>query len=200
MKNSQVSGRIKYIYSNYYLDRAEEKFSHIIKHIDQFADQCGLSDDYSLFCSDATIKALVDSYFLDVIRYKEYHFNPVGSDRYTSSNSDVWCDAVHNKKISKSKVASYTAKWLLRYSPVLVFTDSEDRYEISSEDKKRILSINAVFCLDHIRKILSTEGRCPKLLNDDSIISEMIYSFRFRNFDERHFFTILNLIGTSMDQ
>jgi hypothetical protein len=199
MKNSQISGRIKNIYSRYYQARAQDKFSYIIKHIDQFADSYELNDTYCLSFLDITIKALVESYFLDVIRYKEYHFSPAGFPEYTG-DSDSWCESIHNKKISESKVAAYTAKWLLKYSPLVVLPDSEDRYTISPEDLKKILSINAVFCLDHIRKILSGKGKCPKLLSDESIISELIYTFRFRNFDERHFFSILRLMGTALDE
>jgi hypothetical protein len=195
MKSSQISGRIKYIYSSYYFNRAEEKFNHIIVHINQFAAKCGLSDDYCLSFLDITIRALVESYYLDVIRYKEYHFNPAGSAEYGSSQ-DTWCESVHNKKISKSKAAAYTAKWLLKYSPITILPDSVSRDEISPEDLKRILSINAVFCLDHIRKILTTEQGYPNSLNDDRVISDLIYTFRFRNFDERHFFMIFDLMDT----
>jgi hypothetical protein len=197
-ENSPISYRIKHIYDNYYGRRAIEKFSHICRQCDEFCNGLDFDDKFQAYYADFTIRAMVESYYLDVIRYKEYHFNPSGREEYNPGEPRDWIEAVHHKKISKNKVAAYSAKWLLHYSPITIIPDED--HEVLANEQQKILNVNAMFCIVTIRNILAGESSTiSEHFMKEEIIADMVYHFRFRTFDERHFFMVLDPFREMMD-
>lgn len=187
-----VSSRILKIVNDFYLERAIEKFSALEASMDFFVDSYGFNENFELCLDPYKTKSLTESYFFDVVKYKDYHFNP--KDENLNPFDLDFTKAVHKKKISQNKAASLTAKWILKYMPIQIFADCE--YELSQNESKLISSINAWFAL---HEALSIMGKDLSTL-DPKLEEELIYHFMYRQFDERHFFTILGSInGTFSD-
>ncbi|WP_299212204.1 hypothetical protein [uncultured Tateyamaria sp.] len=158
----------------------------------------------------AALSEAVRSYFLDTIRYKDYHFDPDEASeglepvlaKYEVQDlkalpplSPEWTHILHSTvNINGSKAAAYMVKWILRYKPISVFSQAE---EIEDKPQSTIIAnINEIYALN-----------CAFIeLGIDSIevpqkkLDELIYCFRFRPFDEASYFMILTedyLLGQS---
>lgn len=142
---------------------------------------------------------IIRSYFIDVIRYKEYHFSaddktdPVtGKAIQIDPFSERWIDEVHEKLINESKVAAYTAKWILAYKPLTIISDAsldlngaENPQHIQT---KLYANINEVYALNCALSVLKVDyDDVP-----ENRIDELIYNFRFRKFEEGLYFMILS--------
>jgi len=128
------------------------------------------------------IIALVDSYFLDVIRFKEYHFNPKNHSEL-DVNSTAWLEAVHvEKNINPAKIASFTAKWLLNYKPIILEPIGDEN--LSLEDIELINSAPAILALNFSLYLISLSQQAI----NERLAKAIIYHFRYRTFDERAFF------------
>lgn len=186
-----LSNRIEYIYENYYTERAIEKYVYLTEEIHCFVDELGFSNDFTYYLEDFKVNALVNSYYLDVIRYKEYHFNPKkddGSILEIDVTSEEWIKQVHSKYIHPNKVAALTTKWLLRYSPFQIHNMDDEKYKPTQDEEALILQANALFCINHLSRILNIAVKDIPL----GIIKDLKYHFQYRNLDERHFFLILD--------
>jgi hypothetical protein len=178
-----ISRRIISIFEKHYMERAEDR----IVVVTLFAHAFLASLDYDVegyYFDDAKVIKAVESYFLDVIKYKEYHFDgPANTDVF----SDVWTEYVHvEKKINDSKVAAFSAKWLLKASPIYVV------------QKKGIVIADDLFC--HINELFVLNCVLYALLQDDyNLVDEdeykkLFYDFKYRNLDERAYFSRFELI------
>jgi hypothetical protein len=180
-----ISERISYIFSKFYFERAEKRFIHLLKFAHHFMKQFN-TDGYGYYVDEARLSKCVDSYFLDVIRYKEYHFT---SDGQAEINSEAWYDVIHRqKKINDSKVAALTAKWLLKSCPIALIKTSADCKSILSDE------------LCHINQLWALNCALYALLKDDfkylnkSDFEDLFYDFKYRVFDERAYFSRFELI------
>lgn len=215
-----VSGRILAIYERFYSAREEDRFVSLIKIFEDLSSIIEESDlGVGLEMDYLCLGEIIRSYFLDTIRYKEYHFDPknpvdfsIDEDAKKAANllqkfgveqiqdldqlSAEWTQLVHDCiRTHKSKVAAYTVKWILRYKPISVFDVSNSG---TTDDKERPLpdipilspllaNINEEFAYLCALTALGIDGRrIPKEKQD-----ELIYCFRFRNFDEASYFMIL---------
>jgi hypothetical protein len=201
-----VSKRVAAIYEKFYREREEIRAQNLYLLFDEMAKAVeAAGHDYRLHIDFMRLGELVRSYFLDVIRYKEYHFDP---DRNSSEFSSVakslgieseealtgidplsseWTELVHSTaNINRSKVASYTAKWILAYKPVSLLNVGS---EITPLPGSIFLSsINEYYALNCALFALEI----PAASVQDSKIDEIIYSFRFRKYDEAAYFMILS--------
>lgn len=179
-----VSSRARYIFKHFYSEKARRRFDELVQFSTKFLQ--GLPFKCSVYRQVDRVKmsALVESYFLDVIRFKEYHFNPKNG-----SGSDIlshqWLASVHQEKnINPAKVAAFTAKWLLSYKPIIIIPENDD--DLGNEDRELINSAAAqlalIFSLSLISISVDVVG---KRLSD-----RLMYHFRFRPYDERSFFII----------
>ena len=190
--STQISLRIKHIYHRFYADRAEDKFVHMCGFINEYLNNYTiLNDDFSSFYSQKTIGALVDSYYLDVIRYKEYHFNPKGNTEFdfAKDGGDArWAESVHSKYISHNKVIAFTAKWFMKYKPVTI-THPKSK-DPTSEEFSHMDGLNSNICIALVRDMVRTAGCSEDQFNDMKLMSDLAYHLRYRSYDERHFFMI----------
>lgn len=200
--SNSVSRRTAAIYSRYYEDREAQRAENLYLLFVDFANAVESAGEVvSLQMDYARLGELVRSYFLDVIRYKEYHFGPdpkhedydelksklrIASLDDLDPLSEKWTELVHTTaNINQSKVAAYTVKWILTYKPISVVSSQASMepaklsYLISSINEFYALSC-ALYALE-----LRADAISPRKLD------ELIYSFRFRKYDEAAFFMIL---------
>ena len=89
-----VSRRVRWIFDNLYADRAKERSYHLTSYAHSFLETLDFDVD-GYHVDEGRIIRAVDSYFLDVIRYKEYHFDGASS---LNIFSEEWARSVHHSK------------------------------------------------------------------------------------------------------
>ena len=213
MALGSVSKRIKAIYQRYYEDREEQRFVNLYAVFDRIAALVDASEIGARLEIDyLSLAEIVRSYFLDTIRYKEYHFDPKadaenfiavleglggGGLEEIDPLSPQWTELVHRSaNINSSKVAAYTVKWILRYKPIAVISDGSnglidpnaDLYPSAGKGSFLLSNINEHFALQSAFLALGVDA--AKVPADR--IRELIYCFRFRSFDESAYFMILS--------
>lgn len=205
-----VSERTEQIYLRHYSDREQKRFANLYTVFDRLAILVDGAQVGARIAIDVDVLGeVVRSYFLDVIRYKEYHFDPdpdaikksdegyyvwgqAENSEFIDPLSEKWTELVHRGvNINGNKVAAYTAKWILKFKPISVLTNSEaDVNNIKSiPNQSHILNfINEYYALYCVLAALEIDAK----LIDPRKIEELIYTFRFRNFEEKSFFMILS--------
>lgn len=213
-----VSRRTKVIYDRFYADREAQRFSTLYQVYEKLASYVEASNlgariEIDYLC----LGEIVRSYFLDTIRYKEYHFDPknvedIDDKKLSTEVADAlkefgvssldqldplsaeWTELVHRSvNINASKVAAYTAKWILKYKPISVLRVLSDTNHIPSKPQTVrphpfLTNINEEFALHCALLVLGVKAeQVPQ-----KKIDELIYCFRFRDFDELSYFMILS--------
>jgi hypothetical protein len=210
-----VSKRSKAIYERFYRDREAQRFANLYQVFDTLAAYIDASHlGVKLEIDYLRLAEAIRSYFFDVIRYKEYHFDPkiekapveikemmVNGDAFNIANMDPlsadWARLVHTTvNINSSKVAAYTVKWILKNKPVSVMSLKQSIGSISPDlsldsevsSNPIIANINEYYAL-HCA-LLSLGIDVARV--SQKTIDELIYYFRFRNFEESAYFLILS--------
>lgn len=178
-----LSDRIEIIYSKYYEERALDKANMIEALADEVVNGFSkiLNDDFDVYLDFFKIASLVDSYYLDVIRYKEYHFD---SEAESDCYSEEWTASVHKRLVSQSKVAALSIKWLLKYKPIQIHP--MQTHEPSKKDVQLMLSVNEQLAMMYTFKILNVKSDEV----EHSLLKDLEYHMRYRAYDEKHFFII----------
>lgn len=196
------------IFNRHYKNRCYERRDNIDAFADIFIHEIVDPRDnhlYSLQINTFAISELTLAAFVDTIRYKEYHLTPknnYGVDMTTPNTRD-WHDALHlepdsnsssknHSLIKPSKVAAFTAKWILKYKPINVI--AKDEYSLinmNSEQVKRSTSFNEKFALLYCLKAIMNIDHG---ISHD-ILSTILYHFKYRQFDDRHFQIIFELLS-----
>ena len=103
--------------------------------------------------------------------------------------SEKWTELVHRTaNINQSKVAAYTVKWILTYKPISVVSNHKVLSTLEPTKLSFLLSsINEFYALSCALYTLGLRADDIPLKK----IEELVYSFRFRKFDETTFFMIL---------
>lgn len=195
-----VSPRIDRIFKDFYKDAAVERYLLLVKMAQEFVGQLDILSGCNVYISDLKILKAVDSYFLDVIRYKEYHFQTEMGDAASRTESEKserenafygkeWAHKVHvGKLINDSKVAAFLAKWLLKASPIYIVPDDSEK--LSEDQKSVLICANELFALTCALYALRIDIK--DISPED--IDDILYNFRFRAFDERAYFTKFDLM------
>jgi len=183
-----VSGRISYIFDKYYRDAFSRKILQAYRGARSAARGLKLDDNYQWHVDLMKVEDFVTSYFLDVIKYKEYHFNP--KPEVGQKPPDVWdvsyLDAVHKKNadpakdkaINCSKVAAFKTKWWLRYMPISVHV--LDGFAVPERDRSNISHVNETFILYYCLDLMGLRSTITTG-NWDS----MLYHLKYRALDDR---------------
>ena len=90
--------RVEAIFQKNYKGEAENKAHSIHTHIQTFLAEVPDMDMFEAAVDHFAVKNLTNAYFVDVIRYKEYHFTPkvkVGSDPLHPLSED-WTSNLHD--------------------------------------------------------------------------------------------------------
>lgn len=203
MSESEASVRICSIYENYYKDKSREKAHDMYRIAVNFFDNPSRWENWSVQLELFTFNYVCRAYFIDVIRYKEYHFaskNKIPKDHSAqaiSTSSEYWDEYVHNKSLlNHAKRASFIAKWLMLVKPITAvhLSMQESGQPIPSErDQKEYFNLNAEFAIIYI--ITDCIGpaweNCPQKTRD-KFYDDLLYHFKFRPVDEKHFFLIFD--------
>lgn len=182
---SGISERIDRIFHEKYKERCERRFENLSFIFGALAKSVKSKDpNLEVYIDYHKLSELIRSYFIDVIRYKEYHFNgKPGVDPF----SKEWVDQVHKKNINASKVAALTCKWILGYKPIVVVSKASPG--TISPVSNVIANINEHFAFNVALYALGVDiADVP-----DERIEEIIYNFRFRRFEEGAYFMILTV-------
>lgn len=212
-----VSRRTKAIYDRFYADRVPQRYGNLYLVYDRIASYVDASTTgVKLELDYLCLAEIVRSYFLDTIRYKEYHFDPKAPERISSEDvraevfaalermgltsiddidplSSEWTELVHRSvNINASKVAAYTVKWILRYKPISVIRQGNSEREPSglphlTKPQSFLTNINEQFALHSALLSLGVDATSVS----QKKLDELIYAFRFRPFDESAYFMIL---------
>ena len=184
--------RVEAIFQKNYKAEAENKAHSIHTHIQSFLTEVPDMDMFEAAVDHFAIKNLTNAYFIDVIRYKEYHFTPKikKGDSLLDPLSEAWTSKLHDQtdgpKINAQKIAALTVKWLLKYRPINLRTETREN-DIPEKILRKAEFINERFSLAHTAGLLS-------LNLSESDLTDLLYHFRYRNYDERHFFIIFDLL------
>lgn len=196
-----VSKRVKCIYKRYYEPKSGARFQSLYEVYYSMASRIeAVHPNIRIEIDHHSLSEMIRSYFLDVIRYKEYHLDPKLTDIESTEGvnhlSEAWSEKLHcSSKINVSKVAAYTVKWILRYKPISVlYTDAEsiNFNDVDSVPKKKtgdmLANVNEYYALHVAFLLLDIEASEVS----DKTSDELIYCFRFRAFDESSYFMILS--------
>ena len=208
-----VSRRTKAIYERFYQEREAKRYANLYFIFEQLAAHVDASDlGAKLEIDYLSLGEIVRSYFLDVIRYKEYHFDPppklttgsvkslqaMENDQGTSIGIDPlspeWTESVHSLvNVNASKVAAFTVKWILKNKPISVMNAATQIHQnlgtaLPMSFDPFLANINEHFSLHCAFIALDIDARQVSSRK----IDELIYCFRFRNFDESAYFMILS--------
>lgn len=182
-----ISKRYSDIFNKYYIETAKHRFVFLINFIDSWMSKINIGNEFVYFVDHERLSKAIDSYFLDVIKFKEYHFDTENADVY----SEAWCKEIHeNKRINDSKVAAFTAKWLLKASPISIIP-RDFASTILRPENDDVCHINEHFALDCALYALLREDFIK--IDRDSYTS-LFYDFKYRNFDERAYFSRFSLL------
>lgn len=187
-----LSDRVEMIYSKYYNERVWEKVNMLEALADMVVDGFSivLNDNYDVYLDFYKITSLVESYYLDVIEYKElYFFSLFEKDNY----SEKWMASVHKRLVSHRKVAALSIKWILKYQPIQIHP--ELIHTPSKEHIRLMLSVNEVFAMMHTFKILKVKIEWVEY----SLLRELDSHMRYNVYDEKHFFIIYEKLMELVD-
>lgn len=192
----EVSKRVDHILRTYYKDSTQKKLLQLIAEANATARALKLDQErFVVYVDEHRIKQIVISYYLDVIRYKEYHFNPKPNSGDLPPLSKEFTEAVHghnsDKVIHKAKVAAFTAKWILRYLPIYVYPKRHVALnKLTVLEKEKLDNVNFWFALDHSCSLI---GR-PAYLCPANIVDMLLYHFKYRTIDDRSLMLVFSMI------
>ena len=135
------------------------------------------------------IERLSRAYFIDIIRYKEYHYNPkdegVPYDEYVAK--------IHSgddkRRLGPDKIAAFLVKWILRSQPIQV----EISRNANLKDPRLndlIWYVNIYFALF----VAAEKLQVPLKSLDRKQRLDLLHHFRFRTFDESAFILLFKSI------
>lgn len=182
-----VSARVDRIFKTYYSAVCEEKVDQYYDGAVKAAKGARFGAKFHPHIDKGRVQDFAYSYFLDVIKYKEYHFTPKvkTGELMPDPYSEQYMEAVHkenpdpalDKAINLPKVAAFTAKWWLRHQPIIILT--KVGYTPTEKEFTKQSLINETFiqdiCLREILKIKLTD-----VANRD-----LLYHLKYRNLDDR---------------
>jgi hypothetical protein len=181
--------RIEAIIREYYAERAKKKWLSLKGHAFSYLSSVEGLKNFSASLDPIAVEQLCDAYFIDVVRYKEYHSTPDKPD--IKPFSEDWAFHLHSehsgKRVKFSKIAALTVKWLLKYHPIVLQLDKGVSVSsLPSQERRTASFINEAFALSYSLDIIKVEF--SKI--DPKECEDLLYHFKYRNYDERHFFLL----------
>lgn len=198
----EVSARIASIFREFYRKEASDKLTHLSEEMELFVSSLSLDPDrITASIEKHILKQIIFSYFLDVIKYKEYHFNPrvkPGEDPLEPL-SKLFTTAVHrqhedrtrDKILNRPKAAAFTAKWILRYMPIAISV--KEGIDLTVDENWNMTHANEMFAFDHG---LALMGRDTTLLQRETI-DDVLYHFKYRPTDDRSLILAFSILSRS---
>lgn len=193
---SSISPRYKRLYNKYYKQLAQQRHAELLRAIDNFYRKIIVQKfdfDWNFrFCvNEARLKHAVFSYFIDVIRYKEFHFSPDLDKDEESVHAD---SSLGGKYVDINKQAAYMIKWLLKAKPIsieLSVTADRSRLVITPEQSELMIIINEAFALIFSAAILNIPAKAIA----DADKERLIYQLHFRIYEEGAYVELFSLLS-----
>jgi hypothetical protein len=177
-----ISDKYEKVFSKYYFDAAKQRFVDLTKYLEVYGEQIDFKTKLVIAVDHIKVNAFVTSYFLDVIRFKEYHFK---SDADAKSKDEA---SIHTKLVSQSKAAAFTLKWMLKYQPLIVF--AQDPFKLSEHERVFLEFLPFLVAINFALRTMGIRPRdVPKEIFDD-----LLYHIRFRPYEERGFMLYFDLL------
>lgn len=188
-RRSPISDKYLGIYETYYARAAKQRFVEIGLSVKMFKQSIlsrhfDFTSFYDCYVDDVRLKHAVYSYFMDIIRHKEFHFNGTGTgDEPVSVHGDR---SDGGKYIDTNKQAAYMVKWLLKTKPISIMICPETNkawlevIELAARQKDLIIYTNEMFALIYATGVL---GVNPMKI-DNSYKERLIYQLHYRPFEE----------------
>ena len=126
-----------------------------------------LPNTSEIFLNMTLLTSAIRSYFIDVERYKDFH---------------------NLKLVERYKVASYSAKWILKCKPIQFKT--ENPHEM---DCPALLALNEMFALKWGLAICGINEASMK----DGLLNEILYTFQYRNIAEDSLTLVFKILDGS---
>jgi hypothetical protein len=188
------SERVEAIFERFYKGEAIKKSNSLHSHVLNYLKAIPDLEMFEASLDEFRVKRLTDAYFIDVIRYKEYHISPkpVEGEIKHGPMTEPWTVALHNQetgaRINDAKIAALTVKWLLRYQPISL-KGALPFEEIPEATLRKAEFINESFAVAHAMSLLKVAG-----LNEKTV-ADLLYHFKYRPYDERHFFLVFDVLS-----
>lgn len=187
---SPASRRISHIYNHCYKQRADQKCLQMIRAAEAMMRVFGVNDEcYDWFISPFKIQKCVESYYLDVIKYKEFHFNPINEDCDVTSPDFI--NSVHEKLVNESKAAAFSVKWILKSMPIYVLA----KKTLSKDESMLLDMVNEIFAFRYAVRLMDID---PNKI-DDTDTRDILYHLKYRNYDDRNLMLIFSLLKKQFD-
>ena len=190
-----ISDRYAWIFKEYYGEKAADRFDFVARYASEFGSVLPFREKVDTSIDFLAIDAFVTSYFLDVIKFKEYHFysNGLYADRDGEHDCNLptkeFDKKIHEGKLlNSSKVGAFTAKWLLKYHPLLV-TQKPDA-EVELYERRHIQNIPFIVACNIALRAMGIE---PDEVPSD-LYRSLVYHLRFRTYEDRSMIMYFELL------
>ncbi len=200
----KISKRINFIFKKFYAVEAKGHARQLCHYLNMFiestvnelVDRYGdkLGESY-IMVNESKVILLIDGFYLDVIRYKEYHYSPDIDD----ISSEEWMEAIHDKNhLSDAKLSCYLCKWILKNPPISFHLDPNVEQNLYDDVARRLGYLNEAFCVNYILgEIFSSEKNSEHLI-DAYINRSILYHLRYRTFEEKSLFLLFDMLSHLM--
>jgi hypothetical protein len=186
--SSKISDRVSNIFKTYYPAKLNNKSLNLEMNAGSYVAGLFQGHEGQYHISSSKILRLCQSYYLDIIRYKEYHMSPKIKEGIALPEpySKEWAELIHHEKlgskINPPKIAAFTSKWFLKSLPIYIIPKDTPKEKL----EKQIFAINEQFLVKHVCDLMKIDIQ----VLDPSEIKNLIYAMKFRNFDEAAYILI----------
>jgi hypothetical protein len=177
-----ISEKYERVFAKYYFETARQRFVDLSTYLEVFCNEIDFKQKLVIAVDHIKVNAFITSYYLDIIRFKEYHFN---TETISKSNHEK---ALHTKLVSQTKAAAFTLKWMLKYQPLVAY--AKDPFDLVDHEKIFLEYLPFVVALNFS---IRTLGIQPHALPHDTY-QDLLYHLRFRPYEERGFMLYFDLL------
>ena len=167
MASSEFHPIKKGILKNVSDKRVEKRLSCMGAVADELIKVIVIPPPSQVFLNVALLTSAIRNYFIDVERYKDFH-------------------AI--KRVERYKVASYSAKWILKCKPIQFRIDESDDMKHPA-----LLVLNEMFALKWGLAACDIKEKAMK----DDLLDEILYTFQYRQVAEDNLTLIFKILGGS---
>jgi len=195
-----ASARIEYLFDKFYREKCDEKAGSLYDHASVFIKKYNGLDEFHGHIDSNAMLRIAEAYFIDIIKYKEYHLTPKVSENTilsTCPTGEEWDRELHSPEnqnlLNRSKIASFTTKWLLRGQPIKIIQKPEVEYASFSPTEQqvdKIWYVNEKFSISHLLSLLEVNSTTLAADYKNSLLKDLLYHFKYRSYCERHFMRI----------
>ncbi|MFV0410177.1 MAG: hypothetical protein ACK5LJ_10930 [Paracoccus sp. (in: a-proteobacteria)] len=140
------------------------------------------SDSIGAYACPFHLVNISKAYFIDIIRYKEYHYNP----EEENIPYEEYAKAIHGgekpRRLDADKRAAFLIKWILKTQPIQVEL-SKDADLDSYDNQNQVWYVNEHFSLFVLWQTIGVKEK--KVPEKEQLA--LLHQFRYRPYDENIF-------------